>query len=518
MRLASRGSGAFALWSWPVVFAILAVVVALAVAAALFVPRFIQKPLRASENTIFQRPSSALVVRDGLPNVWEKLQGGTPIVVAFLGGSITEAAGNGGFVSGVLEHLKGYFPDARIKVINAGLGGTGSDLGAKRVGRDVIVQRPDLVFVEFAVNDEKRDCVADMDRIVTQIREDDPRTDIVFLYAATDKTLADLAKGKFSPAIQRHESVAARYGIPTLALGFDAARRIAAGQWSIDEFTADGVHPTVKGHESYSQEIGDALPAMFQVAKSKPAKPRPPIPPRPEAPPTPVVAQPLPPIEPMKDDSGAVAIRTWNLPLIGAQWVGSPEYPAQPPPVWRLYYRKSAQDSAMDASIGLDRQGWLPARWFEEVRGFTGSNSRVLATSGTAQGSSLGGIPLPTSPDAANETPSEVAVLTWQAPADGPYLIRASAAGLSGPTNEKDSVAGFNVVLFHADAEQGSSLAFSETRDIAAAPIRIEHRVDLKEGDQIAFVPAEKGFKFFALEGLGISIGQFAPTPLPANP
>ena len=33
------------------------------------------------------------------------------------------------------------------------MGGTGSDLGVFRLQHDVLRQRPDLVFIEFAVND-----------------------------------------------------------------------------------------------------------------------------------------------------------------------------------------------------------------------------------------------------------------------------------------------------------------------------------------------------------------------------
>ena len=45
------------------------------------------------------------------------------------------------------------FPQAKLTAVNAAIGGTGSDLGALRCAVDVIAQRPDLVFVEFNIND-----------------------------------------------------------------------------------------------------------------------------------------------------------------------------------------------------------------------------------------------------------------------------------------------------------------------------------------------------------------------------
>ncbi|WP_029192644.1 hypothetical protein [Paenibacillus harenae] len=50
--------------------------------------------------------------------------------------------------------LAEQFPDARISVENAAIGATGSDLAAFRAKRDLIDRGCDLVFVEYAVNDE----------------------------------------------------------------------------------------------------------------------------------------------------------------------------------------------------------------------------------------------------------------------------------------------------------------------------------------------------------------------------
>ena len=62
------------------------------------------------------------------------------------------------------------FPASRVETINAGIPATGSDFGAQRVDRDVLVHRPDVVFIEFAVNDAGEECEADMERIDRKIR------------------------------------------------------------------------------------------------------------------------------------------------------------------------------------------------------------------------------------------------------------------------------------------------------------------------------------------------------------
>ena len=45
------------------------------------------------------------------------------------------------------------YPSAKINYVRAGIGATGSYIGVHRVDKDVLANNPDLVFVEFSVND-----------------------------------------------------------------------------------------------------------------------------------------------------------------------------------------------------------------------------------------------------------------------------------------------------------------------------------------------------------------------------
>lgn len=57
----------------------------------------------------------------------------------------------------ITDWLKQQYSNVQFTSINSGIGGTGSDLGVFRTERDVLQYHPDLVFVEFAVNDAKTD-------------------------------------------------------------------------------------------------------------------------------------------------------------------------------------------------------------------------------------------------------------------------------------------------------------------------------------------------------------------------
>lgn len=89
--------------------------------------------------------------REGLPNFLAKAKTpGAEIKVAYFGGSITAQPG---WRPKSLAHFQKTWPQAKFSEINAAIGGTGSDLGVFRLKHDVLDQKPDLLFVEFAVND-----------------------------------------------------------------------------------------------------------------------------------------------------------------------------------------------------------------------------------------------------------------------------------------------------------------------------------------------------------------------------
>jgi hypothetical protein len=149
--------------------------------------------------------------------------------VAYLGGSITAAPG---WRVQSLAWLQERFPQASFQEINAAIGGTGSNLGAFRVGQDAIAQRPDLVFIEFAVSDggaAADQIKATMEGIVRQIRRADPATDICFVYTLAEGMVPDLRAGLFQRSASAMEAVAEHYQIPTVHFGVEVARRLADG-------------------------------------------------------------------------------------------------------------------------------------------------------------------------------------------------------------------------------------------------------------------------------------------------
>ena len=217
--------------------------------------------------------------RLGLPHLAAP---GSELRVAYFGGSITAAAN--GWRTLTTEHLRTRFPNTTVSEISAGLPGTGSDLGACRVQRDVLRHRPDLLFVEFAVNDTNTPperIERTMEGIVRQTWRADPRIEIVFVYTVSTPGLTDLQAGKYPPPAQAMERVAAHYGIPSLHFGIEVVQRIAAGSLVFKNpalpddkrtFSTDGVHPTTAGHRVYSATLIRALQAFIDASTPRPAQ------------------------------------------------------------------------------------------------------------------------------------------------------------------------------------------------------------------------------------------------------
>lgn len=92
-----------------------------------------------------------------------------PILIAFLGDSVTHGCfevffnntGNidtkfrpdKGYVAQFQRVLNSLYPCAAVSILNAGVSGNKATDGAKRLERDVLIHRPDLVVVCFGLND-----------------------------------------------------------------------------------------------------------------------------------------------------------------------------------------------------------------------------------------------------------------------------------------------------------------------------------------------------------------------------
>lgn len=222
-------------------------------------------------------PNSAeeLRVRDGLPNFFAKLAAGGPVRIAYLGGSITAA---NGWRPKTLAWFQSQYANVEIVEINAAISGTGSDYGACRIETDVLSKSPDLVFMEHRVNGGGGYEAKSVEGIIRQIWKKNPQTDICLVYTLSLGMLKDLQAGKQTAFGAIMENVANAYGIPSIDLGVEIARREKAGDLVFKSdalvagkmvFSKDGVHPGNEGHEVYRDIIARSMRAMKGKGQAK---------------------------------------------------------------------------------------------------------------------------------------------------------------------------------------------------------------------------------------------------------
>jgi lysophospholipase L1-like esterase len=231
----------------------------------------------------------------------QKMKSGAPVTVAYLGGSITNGAGThpqkGTGPLGEYDYSD-YDPEkhswraltfawlkenyetrpGQFEMIHAALGGTGSELGAYRYALDVGPSDPDLLFIEFVVNDAGAGPLSDdphaagsiyrtLKSIVSQARSDNPDIAIFMPFSTMRDFPTDTSQKRENVASSRarYTRAAVQYQIPfvdiakayfenDLAPEIDR-ERIFDGEMS----PGNGVHPSPHGHKAFAMAVNQTV-------------------------------------------------------------------------------------------------------------------------------------------------------------------------------------------------------------------------------------------------------------------
>ncbi len=138
-----------------------------------------------------------------LKTVIDKAKRGEDVTLAYIGGSITQGAGATPLNTECYAYKsyslfkERYGKDNNVHLIKAGVGGTPSELGMIRFERDVLrdyTVKPDVIVIEFAVNDEgdetKGDCYESLVRKALNLSYR-PAIILLFSVFANDENLQE---------------------------------------------------------------------------------------------------------------------------------------------------------------------------------------------------------------------------------------------------------------------------------------------------------------------------------------
>ena len=156
----------------------------------------------------------------------------------------------------VLEITKRFYPYVVVNSIVTGIGGENSEQGEKRFAREVLVHRPDLLFIDYALNDRAiglERAGAAWRKMIETARK---RKIKIVLCTPTPDLTSDLLDEKTPLALhaQQIRDLAAEYGLG-LADTYAAFVALAKEGRDIRSYMAQSNHPNKQGHTVAAQEI-----------------------------------------------------------------------------------------------------------------------------------------------------------------------------------------------------------------------------------------------------------------------
>ena len=181
--------------------------------------------------------------------IGERLEQGESLSIVTYGTSLTAG---GGWVRQVEQSLERKFP-GQVKIINAAKGGMNSDWGVKNLDERVLANKPDVVFIEFAVNDAverfhipvlhaRRNLVS----MIERIRRLNPKTEIIL---QVTNPVIDRPKGHdgYRPELEEMFAMVREVAKEqkTVLIDHEDAwkRELHAGLEHYHELVPDGLHP-----------------------------------------------------------------------------------------------------------------------------------------------------------------------------------------------------------------------------------------------------------------------------------
>lgn len=156
----------------------------------------------------------------------------------------------------LLTRLKQLYPFAVINVITTSVGGENSEQGQKRLKNEVLIHRPDVLFIDYALNDRgiglERSGIA-MERMIrAALRK---HIKVILLTPSPDISTPTLQED--NPLLQHTGqliALAKKYHIG-LSDSFGKFKVLAKNGQDLKGYMAQSNHPNKKGHQLIAEEL-----------------------------------------------------------------------------------------------------------------------------------------------------------------------------------------------------------------------------------------------------------------------
>lgn len=220
------------------------------------------------ENGVSDKMYNRAIMSEGnvlrLANAMKKARNGEEVTVGVIGGSITQGSLASSSESCYASLFNNWwvtkFPNAKINFVNAGIGGTNSYLGVHRVDSQLLAYDPDVVIVEFSVNDtDKTMNKYSYDSLVRKIlsHKTNPAVMLLFTTMEDGTSLQDV-----------HKEIGAAYDLPMLSYHDAVYPEVAAGTLKWTDISPDNIHPNDAGHNIINQIVSRYLDSVYDKLDS----------------------------------------------------------------------------------------------------------------------------------------------------------------------------------------------------------------------------------------------------------
>ncbi|MBR1863397.1 MAG: SGNH/GDSL hydrolase family protein [Ruminococcus sp.] len=184
--------------------------------------------------------------------------------IVYLGGSITQGCNASTQEKRYVDLSAGWwkrrFPDLELTCFNAGIGATTSQFGAARVEDHVLSHEPDVVFVEFSVNDSDNMMFFETyESLIRRLLKNGGVRAVVII----NNLFYDTGMN----AQNIHNAVGRQYGLPIVSVRDNVYPRIMLGEIDPKVYTDDMLHPTDIGHKNVAELICELLDEEYEIYK-----------------------------------------------------------------------------------------------------------------------------------------------------------------------------------------------------------------------------------------------------------
>ncbi len=195
-----------------------------------------------------------------LAEFFKKLRAGEEVTVAFLGGSITQGSSAGNdlcYARLTANWIQEQFPDATVNYVNAGIGATGSYIGVHRCDNDVLSHDPDIVFVDFSVNDTTERTELNKLTYESLMRK------LWFAESSPAVVTIAMTQDNGTSFQDYHGEIVKRYDIPMISYKNAILDIIDKGYIKWTDISDDNIHPNVPGHALLTDLITNYLQSVI---------------------------------------------------------------------------------------------------------------------------------------------------------------------------------------------------------------------------------------------------------------